>query len=61
MYNKSITRACFSLVSLTIFEINIQTFSIQVSRFSNSKNLSRSPLLARVVHDSDDRSPPPKT
>jgi hypothetical protein len=60
MYNKSIICTTFLFVCLTLLEISTPTFSAKMSGFSSSKHLPQLPLLASVVHDPDDGSPPKK-
>jgi hypothetical protein len=59
MYNRS-TTSIFCLILLsTLVNIDTPVIGIQTSQLSNLDNSVQAPtLLARVVHDSDDRSPP---
>ena len=59
MYNRSTTSIFCLVLLLTLVNIDMSIIGIQVSQLSNLDNSVQSPtLLARVVHDSDDRSPP---
>jgi hypothetical protein len=59
MYNRS-TTSIFCLILLsTLVNIDTPVIGIQTSQLSNLDNSVQAPtLLSRVVHDSDDRSPP---
>jgi hypothetical protein len=59
MYNRS-TTSIFCLILLsTLVNIDMPVIGIQTSQRSNLDNSVQAPtLLSRVVHDSDDRSPP---
>lgn len=59
MYNRSATSIFCLLLLSTLVDIDTPVIGIQTSQLSNLDNSFQSPtLLARVVHDSDDRSPP---
>ena len=59
MYNRS-TNSIFCLLLLsTLVKIDTSVIEIAESQLSNLDKSAQSPtLLARVVHDADDRSPP---
>ena len=59
MYNRStISIFCLLLLS-TLTKINMSMIGTDQSQFGNLDNLAQSPtLLARVVHDGDDKPAP---
>ena len=59
MYTRSATSIFCLLLLSTLVDIDTPVIGIQTSQLSNLDNSVQSPtLLARVVHDADDRSPP---
>lgn len=59
MYNRSTTSIFYLLLLSTLVKIDMSVAKIGESQLSNLKNSTQSPaLLARVVHDADDRSLP---
>jgi hypothetical protein len=59
MYNRSATSIFWLLVLSTLIKIDMSIIGTQKSQLSNLENSVQAPtLLSRVVHDSDDRSPP---
>jgi hypothetical protein len=59
MYNRSTTSIFCLLLLSTLVNIDTPVIGIQTSQLSNLDNSVQAPtLLSRVVHDSDDRSPP---
>jgi hypothetical protein len=58
MYNRSASMFCLILLSILV-KVDISVVGMDRSQLSSPENSAQSPmLLARVVHDSDDRSPP---
>jgi hypothetical protein len=59
MYNRSTTSMFCLLLLSTLVNIDTPVVGIHSSQLSNLDNSVQAPtLLSRVVHDSDDRSPP---
>jgi hypothetical protein len=59
MSNRSTTSMFWLLLLSALLNIDISIMGIHASQLSNLENSVQSPtLLARVVHDADDRSPP---
>jgi hypothetical protein len=59
MYNRSTTSIFCLLLLSALLNIDTPVIGIHASQLSNLDNSVQSPtLLARVVHDADDRSPP---
>ncbi len=60
MYNRSTASIFCVLLSSILIKIDMSVTGQHGSQFSYLPNSAQSPiLLARVVHDSDDRSPSP--
>lgn len=58
MYNRSASIFCLLLLSILV-NIDMLVIGIYQSQLSDLENSAQSPtLLARVVHDSNDGSPP---
>jgi hypothetical protein len=59
MYSRSTTIIFWLLLLSTLFKIDMSAIDIYKPQLSHLENSAQFPtLLARVVHDSDDRSPP---
>jgi hypothetical protein len=58
MSNKPIIRTFFCLGCLMQFETNVSIVESQKSQFTKLNYSPQLLILARVVHDSDDGSPP---